>query len=66
MFFDSQKLKADLMAVIAKSVDGGLSIGADEVEVVVARDQGLEVSVRRGSIETVSYTHLTLPTKRIV
>ena len=51
MFFDSQKLKTDLMTVIAKSVDGGLSIGADEVEVVVARDQGLEVSVRRGSIE---------------
>ena len=61
MFFDTQKLKTELMAVIAKSVEGGLSIGADEVEVAVARDQGLEVSVRRGSV-AVSYTHLTLPT----
>ena len=57
MFFDSQKLKTDLMAVIAKSVEGGLSIGAYEVEVVVARDQGLEVSVRRGSIETLELSN---------
>ena len=57
MFFDSQKLKTDLMTVIAKSVDGGLSIGADEVEVVVARDQGLEVSVRRGSIENLELSN---------
>ena len=57
MFFDSQKLKTDLMTVIAKSVDGGLSIGADEVEVAVARDQGLEVSVRRGSIENLELSN---------
>ena len=45
------------MAVIAKSVDGGLSIGADEVEVLVIRDQGLEVSVRRGSIENLELSN---------
>ena len=57
MFFDSQKLKTDLMTIIAKSVDGGLSIGADEVEVAVARDQGLEVSVRRGSLENLELSN---------
>ena len=57
LFFDSQKLKTDLMTVIAKSVDGGLSIGADEVEVAVARDQGLEVSVRRGSLENLQLSN---------
>ena len=57
MFFDLQKLKTDLTAVIAKSVDGGLSIGADEVEVMVARDQGLEVSVRRGRIENLELSN---------
>ncbi|MAI56619.1 MAG: metalloprotease PmbA [Gammaproteobacteria bacterium] len=57
MFFDHQKLKTDLTAVIAKSVDGGLSIGADEVEVMVARDQGLEVSVRRGRIENLELSN---------
>ena len=57
MFFDLQKLKTDLTAVIAKSVDGGLSIGADEVEVMVARDQGLEVSVRRGRMENLELSN---------
>ena len=61
MFFDARKLKTDLMTVIAKSVDGGLSIGADEVEVMVARDQGLEVSVRRG----LSLIHISEPTRRM-
>ena len=57
MFFDTQKLHTELMAVIAKSVDGGLSIGADEVEVMVAREQGLEVSVRRGSTENLELSN---------
>ena len=35
-------------------------------EIIVARERDEERQNRQAAIDTVSYTHLTLPTKRIV
>ena len=47
------------------TVNGGLGLGADKATITADKETTITVNGGTGAY-TVSYTHLTLPTKRIV
>ena len=77
--FGDGKTKKSIFREDVHINQGSLNVYADEVEVDASKGEGNEVFIatgspakysqqqeQGGSIEAVSYTHLTLPTKRIV
>ena len=72
---DSSILKSDASEVVIPSYEGDMGILKDHIPLITFLRPGLikivneserKYFVEEGTVESVSYTHLTLPTKRIV
>ena len=61
--FEDQNLSLFLDKNITLNIDLSASLAFEEIEVVAKKKDKIEEQTRMSTVEAVSYTHLTLPTK---